>query len=127
MKATQFEPLAEAQRIIGRLLDEPVDREPLLDALAEVNQKIREAEKNQHPWHDLDEDLLKNRYYTREQLAKILGYTQRHLMRMDAEQRGPPVTRIGHRVIYRKEGVQEWLLAHERVQGQSPLGVRGRR
>ena len=48
--------------------------------------------------------------YTRQQLAKELGFTCDTLCRWEARQIGPPCTRIGRRVLYRRDAVEAWLL-----------------
>jgi hypothetical protein len=51
--------------------------------------------------------------YTRQQLAVELGFTCDTLCRWEARQIGPPCTRIGRRVFYRRDAVEAWLLELE--------------
>ena len=51
--------------------------------------------------------------YTRQQLAVELGFTCDTLCRWEARQIGPPCTRIGRRVLYRRDAVEAWLLEQE--------------
>lgn len=60
--------------------------------------------------------------YTRQQLALELGFTCDTLCRWEALQIGPPCTRIGRRVLYRRDAVETWLLEQENARAN-----RGRR
>ena len=51
--------------------------------------------------------------YTRQQLAAELGFTCDTLCRWEARQIGPPCTRIGRRVLYRRDEVEVWILEQE--------------
>ena len=51
--------------------------------------------------------------YTRQQLAVEFGFTCDTLCRWEARQIGPPCTRIGRRVLYRRDAVEAWLLELE--------------
>ena len=53
-------------------------------------------------------------FLTREQLAAELQRNARTLDRWEALGIGPPRTRVGRRVLYRRASVQRWLLAQER-------------
>ncbi len=52
-------------------------------------------------------------YYTRAELAAALTVSARTLDRWERERRGPPRTRVGHQIRYRKESVRAWLLKNE--------------
>jgi hypothetical protein len=65
---------------------------------------------------------LLSRMYTRQQLAVELGFTCDTLCRWEARQIGPPCTRIGRRVLYRRDAVEAWLLELENARAN-----RGRR
>ena len=56
---------------------------------------------------------LLSEMYTRQQLAVELGFTCDTLCRWEARQIGPPCTRIGRRVLYRRDAVEAWLLEQE--------------
>jgi predicted DNA-binding transcriptional regulator AlpA len=60
-----------------------------------------------YPEHILSEFL------TLEALAAELGRNKRTLDRWEALGTGPPRTRVGRRVLYRRASVQKWLLAQE--------------
>jgi hypothetical protein len=63
---------------------------------------------SRHSEHILSEFL------TRDQLAAELQRNARTLDRWDALGIGPPRTRVGRQVLYRRASVQRWLLAQER-------------
>jgi len=62
-------------------------------------------------------------WISREQLAGELGLTRDTLARWEARQLGPPCTRIGRKVYYRRASVEAWINAQE----QSRLAARTRR
>ncbi len=66
-------------------------------------------------------------YLTAEQAAKQLGITRRTLDAMCARREGPPRTRIGRRVYYRKEALADWLLQQEHRQARSRASRRATR
>jgi hypothetical protein len=59
---------------------------------------------------------LLSEFFEKEELANELNKTPRTLDRWDALGTGPPRTRIGRKVLYRRTSVQKWLAAQE----QSP-------
>ncbi len=52
-------------------------------------------------------------YYTEDSLARALQVTVRTIRRWRKERTGPPVTRVGRRVIYSKDSVRAWLASRE--------------
>jgi hypothetical protein len=52
-------------------------------------------------------------WISREQLAGELGLASDTLARWEARQLGPPCTRIGRKVLYRRTSVQNWISAQE--------------
>ena len=52
-------------------------------------------------------------WISREQLAGALGLATDTLARWEARQLGPPCTRIGRKVLYRRASVQDWISAQE--------------
>jgi predicted DNA-binding transcriptional regulator AlpA len=52
-------------------------------------------------------------YFTVEELSTLLGRSTRTLFRWHARRRGPPRTKIGSLVIYRRAAVESWLQSHE--------------
>jgi hypothetical protein len=52
-------------------------------------------------------------FLTTEELAAELRRNERTLDRWDALGIGPPRTRIGRKVLYRRSSVQKWLAAQE--------------
>jgi hypothetical protein len=74
-----------------------------------------------HPQQARPAPLL-SEMYTRQQLAVELGFTCDTLCRWEARQIGPPCTRIGRRVFYRRDAVEAWLLEQENTRA-----TRGRR
>ena len=59
-----------------------------------------------------DGELLAD-YYTPEQAAHAIGLTRRTLDGMYARREGPPRTKVGGRIYYRKESLRRWLLEQE--------------
>jgi predicted DNA-binding transcriptional regulator AlpA len=53
-------------------------------------------------------DLLKD-YIPRADLAAEIGYTEKTLIRWELDGKGPPTTRIGRQIFYRKSSVERWL------------------
>jgi hypothetical protein len=56
---------------------------------------------------------LLSEFFEKEELAKELNKTPRTLDRWDALGIGPPRTRVGRKVLYRRTSVQRWLAAQE--------------
>lgn len=81
------------------------------DTMAEIN--IAEIVPSQ--------DLLAD-WISRERLAETLGLASDTLGRWEARQLGPPCTRIGRKILYRRASVQDWINAQEK-----PRATRTRR
>ena len=64
-------------------------------------------------------------WISRDQLALELSVTPDTLGRWDARREGPPCTRIGRKVFYRRSSVEAWLLSRE--QGRPAPQRRGAR
>jgi excisionase family DNA binding protein len=58
-------------------------------------------------------------FMTTEELAAALGRNKRTLDRWDALGIGPPRTRVGRTVLYRRSSVDKWLAAQEYQGGTS--------
>jgi hypothetical protein len=56
---------------------------------------------------------LLSEMFTRQQLAVELQLTCDTLCRWETRQIGPPCTRIGRRVFYRRDAVESWLRAQD--------------
>lgn len=52
-------------------------------------------------------------WISRDALARELNLTPDTLGRWEAQREGPPCTRLGRKVLYRRVSVQEWLRAQE--------------
>jgi hypothetical protein len=63
-----------------------------------------------------DCEPILSEFLTKEQLAAELGRNPRTLDRWGALGTGPPRTRVGRMVLFRRTSVQKWLAAQE----QSP-------
>jgi excisionase family DNA binding protein len=59
-------------------------------------------------------DPLLSDYYSHEEAANELDVTRRTLDRWERLGEGPPITRIGRRILYRRSSLQAWLGARER-------------
>lgn len=53
--------------------------------------------------------MSKDDLLTTEELAEILHTSWRTLARWRSERIGPPYVRAGHRILYRRSDVDEWL------------------
>ena len=54
-------------------------------------------------------------WISRLDLALELGLTVDTLRRWEAQRFGPPCTRIGRKVLYRRTSVQDWISAQEQT------------
>ena len=59
-------------------------------------------------------DLLAD-WISREQLARALDLTTDTLSRWEARRQGPPCTRIGRKIFYRRAAIQEWIRSQEQA------------
>lgn len=50
---------------------------------------------------------------TREQVSKALGLSVDTLGRWATQRKGPPVTKIGSKVYYRRESLDSWMRSQE--------------
>jgi hypothetical protein len=70
-------------------------------------------------------------WMTRAELAAELDLTAETLCRWDARRFGPAPTRIGRKVLYRRDTVRAWLIAQEQgcnsTSGRVAPKTRGRR
>lgn len=53
-------------------------------------------------------------YLSRRELAEELGVAERTVYRWHLAGEGPPITKLGMRVLYRRSAVTAWLEARER-------------
>ena len=60
------------------------------------------------------EPRLLSPWLTRAELARELGVTVPTVARWHSEGDGPPYTKVGKRILYRRESVQQWLMSRER-------------
>lgn len=67
--------------------------------------------------------VLAGEYLTRAELAAELDNSERTIIRWDNAGVGPPRTVLGRRVLYRREGVLQWLRDREVKQVRAPEGV----
>jgi hypothetical protein len=67
-----------------------------------------------------EESLVLDDWVRREDLAVQLGVAVSTLARWHAQRVGPPCSRVGRRVLYRRSGVQKWLRDRE----LGPVGPR---
>jgi hypothetical protein len=69
--------------------------------------------------------VLAGEYLTRAELAAELDNSERTIIRWDNAGVGPPRTVLGRRVLYRREGVMQWLRDREvkqvRAGGPTPV------
>lgn len=56
---------------------------------------------------------LLSEYFTQAEAATELKVTERTLDRWQRLREGPPITRLGRRILYRRSSLQAWLLARE--------------
>lgn len=65
-------------------------------------------------------DPLMADWMTRAELAQVLGITVPTLRRWEAEGIGPPFTRLGRAILYRRESFREWLRSKESRPSPTP-------
>ena len=58
-------------------------------------------------------DALLSEFLTKEELAAELRRSPRTLDRWERLGEGPPITKLGRRVLYRRSSLQVWLRARE--------------
>ena len=63
-------------------------------------------------------DPLLTEFLTREELATELRRSPRTLDRWEILGFGPPRTKIGRRILYRRSSIQKWLAAQEQTAGR---------
>lgn len=70
-------------------------------------------------------------WMTRAELAEELKITTETLCRWNSRRQGPAPTRVGRKVLYRRDTVRAWLLAQEQertaIGQRADLRTRGRR
>ena len=64
---------------------------------------------------------------TREQVSKALGLAVDTLGRWATQRKGPPVTKIGPKVYYRRESLEAWVRAQEVAHEPDRVASRHRR
>jgi len=64
-----------------------------------------------------DSEPLLSEFLTKKELAAELQRNERTLDRWDALGTGPPRTRIGRKVLYRRTSAKKWLAAQEHQDG----------
>ena len=57
---------------------------------------------------DTSQPILSN-YLTKLELARELNCSPRTIERLHRLRQGPPRTRVGRRLLYRREAVRQWL------------------
>lgn len=53
-------------------------------------------------------------YLNREEMATELNVTTRTLIRWERQPNGIPYTKLGHRTLYRRKSVLDWIDSQER-------------
>jgi hypothetical protein len=56
---------------------------------------------------------LLSEYFTQEEAATELNVTARTLDRWQRLREGPPITKLGRRILYRRSSLLAWLRARE--------------
>jgi hypothetical protein len=85
----------------------------LYEAALEANQK--NSTEPSYPGYGAAHGVLEA-YLDDAQLAHELNVSPRTVARWRAMREGPPVTRVGRRVMYRRSAVEAWLADLERSQ-----------
>jgi len=67
------------------------------------------------PDPEADTAHLLAEWISRDALAAELNLTPDTLGRWEARREGPPCTRLGRKVLYRRTSVQDWLRAQEQT------------
>lgn len=58
---------------------------------------------------------VRDDYLTIDQAANELGVTTRTMSRWWQERKGPPRTKVGRSVLYRRSSLEQWLRKNEAV------------
>jgi len=58
---------------------------------------------------------------TERQYAEWRGCSVRTIQRERSQRVGPPYVRLGRKIVYRVEALEQWLLAKEQVQPRAPI------
>lgn len=64
------------------------------------------------PKVDPSEPLLSD-WMGRSELADVLEVSEETLRRWQAQGIGPPLAKLGRRVLYRREAVRQWMVSRE--------------
>ena len=64
-----------------------------------------------------DQSKILARFRTRTELAQELGLARETLARWKVENKGPPATKVGRKVLYDRESTERWL--HKMEEGKS--------
>ncbi len=62
---------------------------------------------------DTAEDELLHDYFTEDEMARELRIVTRTLRNWRRDKAGPPVTKIGRRVLYAKASARKWMASRE--------------
>lgn len=68
---------------------------------------------NNAPKHDDHAGDVLDGWMSRPELAETLGITAGTLAKWQNQRTGPPLVRIGRKVMYRRQAVQDWLRSQE--------------
>jgi hypothetical protein len=68
---------------------------------------------------------LSELYWEHSEFAEFMGVTTRTLNNWQSARRGPPTTKIGQKIYYRKTSALQWLVDREKP--QPPTHARARR
>ena len=78
-----------------------------------VGMKSNDSERQQIGAENRRPGLLDD-FLSTEELAVELDVTPLTLVRWRMQKTGPPVTRLGRRILYRRSSLQKWLVSQER-------------
>jgi len=83
--------------------------------MAIVSGSIAEPSARRSAQHEFDAwtPSLSDSHLTEQEAAKFLGRCTRTLVRWRLLKTGPPVTRVGRRILYRRASLDAWLLGKE--------------
>jgi hypothetical protein len=72
----------------------------------------------------LDTTFLQDEYFSEEEAAEALCIAKITLAVWRMQRKGPPITKVSRRILYKKSSLKAWVEAQETASRTFALGVR---